>query len=107
MFRRLFSFFWDRSLLIFLIIGVMNTLISMVGSQLLLFQMLASTNAFAISMHNPSLYKKGQFFQGVRNLFLEGVTLEVGVGYVVPSDLPLSDITKEYIGMLEKTADPS
>ena len=36
MFRRLFSFFWDRSLLIFLIIGVMNTLISMVGSQLLL-----------------------------------------------------------------------
>lgn len=79
----------------------------LVGSQLLLFQMLASTNAFAISMHNPSLYKKGQFFQGVRNLFLEGVTLEVGVGYVVPSDLPLSDITKEYIGMLEKTADPS
>ena len=34
--KKLFSFFWDRSLLIFLIIGGLNTLITMVGSQLLL-----------------------------------------------------------------------
>ena len=33
--KKLFSFFWDRSLLIFLIIGGLNTLVSMVGSQLL------------------------------------------------------------------------
>ena len=36
MFKKLFSFFWDRSLLFFLIIGALNTLVSMVGSQLLL-----------------------------------------------------------------------
>ena len=36
MFKTLFSFFWDRSLLFFLIIGALNTLVSMVGSQLLL-----------------------------------------------------------------------
>jgi len=35
-FKKLFSFFWDRSLLFFLIIGALNTLVSMVGSQLLL-----------------------------------------------------------------------
>ena len=34
LFKKLFSFFWDRSLLIFLIIGGLNTLVSMVGSQL-------------------------------------------------------------------------
>jgi len=34
--KKLFSFFWDRSLLIFLIIGGLNTVISVVGSQLLL-----------------------------------------------------------------------
>ena len=33
--KKLFSFFWDRSLLIFLIIGGLNTVISMAGSQLL------------------------------------------------------------------------
>lgn len=33
--KKLFSFFWDRSLLIFLIIGGLNTLVSMAGSQLL------------------------------------------------------------------------
>ena len=36
MLLKLFSFFWDRSLLFFLIIGALNTLVSMVGSQLLL-----------------------------------------------------------------------
>lgn len=36
MFKKIFSFFWDRSLMIFLIIGGLNTVISMVGSQLLL-----------------------------------------------------------------------
>ncbi len=36
LFKKLFSFFWDSSLLIFLIIGALNTLVSMVGSQLLL-----------------------------------------------------------------------
>ena len=36
MFKKLFSFIWDRSLLFFLIIGALNTLVSMVGSQLLL-----------------------------------------------------------------------
>ena len=35
LFKKLFSFFWDRSLLIFLIIGGLNTLVSMAGSQLL------------------------------------------------------------------------
>ncbi len=35
-FKKLFHFFWDKSLLIFLIIGAGNTLISMAGSQLLL-----------------------------------------------------------------------
>lgn len=34
LFKKLFSFFWDRSLLIFLIIGGLNTLVSMAGSQL-------------------------------------------------------------------------
>lgn len=34
--KKLFAFFWDRSLLFFLIIGGLNTVISMVGSQLLL-----------------------------------------------------------------------
>ena len=33
--KKLFSFFWDRSLLIFLIIGGLNTIVSMAGSQLL------------------------------------------------------------------------
>ncbi len=36
MIKKLFSFFWDKSLLIFLIIGGLNTIISMAGSQLLL-----------------------------------------------------------------------
>ena len=34
-FKKLFAFFWDKSLLIFLIIGGLNTLVSMAGSQLL------------------------------------------------------------------------
>lgn len=34
--KKLFSFFWDKSLLIFLCIGAGNTVISMLGSQLLL-----------------------------------------------------------------------
>ncbi len=34
-FKKLFSFFWDRSLLFFLIIGGLNTLVSMAGSFLL------------------------------------------------------------------------
>ncbi len=34
--KKLFSFFWDKSLLVFLIIGGLNTIISMAGSQLLL-----------------------------------------------------------------------
>lgn len=34
--KKLFSFFWDRSLLIFLCIGLGNTIITQVGSQLLL-----------------------------------------------------------------------
>lgn len=33
--KRIFSFFWDKSLLIFLIIGGINTIVSMAGSQLL------------------------------------------------------------------------
>ena len=36
MIKKLVSFFFDRSLLIFLIIGGLNTIVSMVGSQLLL-----------------------------------------------------------------------
>ena len=36
MIKKLFAFFFDRSLLIFLIIGGLNTVVSMVGSQLLL-----------------------------------------------------------------------
>ncbi len=36
LFKKLFRFFWDKSLLIFLIIGAGNTIISMAGSQLLL-----------------------------------------------------------------------
>ena len=36
MIKKLFAFFFDRSLLIFLIIGGLNTIVSMVGSQLLL-----------------------------------------------------------------------
>ncbi|MDD3428507.1 MAG: GtrA family protein [Oscillospiraceae bacterium] len=36
MIKKLFGFFFDKSLLIFLIIGGLNTIISMVGSQLLL-----------------------------------------------------------------------
>lgn len=36
MIKKLFSFFFDRSLLIFLIIGGLNTIVSMIGSQLLL-----------------------------------------------------------------------
>ena len=35
LFKKLFSFFWDKSLLIFLIIGGLNTIVSMAGSQLL------------------------------------------------------------------------
>lgn len=34
--KKLFSFFWDKSLLFFLLIGLANTLITLVGSQLLL-----------------------------------------------------------------------
>lgn len=34
-FKKLFSFFWDKSLLFFLLIGAANTLVSMAGSQLL------------------------------------------------------------------------
>ncbi len=34
-FKKIFSFFWDKSLLFFLIIGGLNTIVSMVGSQLL------------------------------------------------------------------------
>ena len=34
-FKKLFSFFWDKSLLIFLIIGGLNTVVSVMGSQLL------------------------------------------------------------------------
>lgn len=33
--KKLFAFFWDKSLLFFLLIGVGNTLITLVGSQLL------------------------------------------------------------------------
>lgn len=33
--KKIFSFFWDKSLFTFLLIGVGNTVISMVGSQLL------------------------------------------------------------------------
>ncbi len=36
MFKKIFSFFWDKSLLIFLCIGLGNTLLTLVGSQLLL-----------------------------------------------------------------------
>ncbi len=36
MIKKLFGFFWDKSLLIFLIIGGLNTIISMAGSQILL-----------------------------------------------------------------------
>ncbi|HIV87002.1 MAG TPA: GtrA family protein [Candidatus Pygmaiobacter gallistercoris] len=36
MIKKLFAFFFDRSLLFFLIIGAANTLVSMIGSQLLL-----------------------------------------------------------------------
>lgn len=35
MFKKLFGFFFDKSLLIFLIIGGLNTIVSMAGSQLL------------------------------------------------------------------------
>lgn len=76
----------------------------LVSNQIILFQLLASTNAFAISMYNPAFYKSGNFFQGVRNLFIKDCSLEVGVGYVVPTDSHISDITKEYIDMLEKAA---
>ncbi len=47
--KKLFSFFWDKSLLIFLIIGGLNTIISMVGSQLLLTpftEMVSATFAY-------------------------------------------------------------
>ena len=33
--KKIFSFFWDKSLLIFLIIGGLNTIVSTLGSQLL------------------------------------------------------------------------
>lgn len=33
--RKLFAFFWDKSLLMFLLIGGLNTIVSMAGSQLL------------------------------------------------------------------------
>ena len=34
--KKLFAFFWDKSLLIFAIIGAVNTVITMVGTQLLM-----------------------------------------------------------------------
>lgn len=34
-FKKVFAFFWDKSLLFFLLIGAANTLVSMAGSQLL------------------------------------------------------------------------
>lgn len=40
--KKLLSFFWDKSLLIFLIIGGLNTIISMGGSQLLLAPLTAA-----------------------------------------------------------------
>lgn len=34
--KKLFSFFWDKSLLFFLAVGLLNTVITQIGSQLLL-----------------------------------------------------------------------
>lgn len=74
----------------------------LVGDQLSLFQMLDYTDAFAMSLHNPALYKHAPFMDGVRNLSIEGHTLMMSVGYIVSEDRPVSDITGEYIAMLRE-----
>ncbi len=66
MIKKLFSFFWDKSLLLFLIIGGLNTIISVTGSQLLLgpFSTLwgvdtaywASTSLMFVLCSIPSFY---------------------------------------------------
>ena len=56
LFKKLFSFFWDRSLLIFLIIGGLNTLVSMVGSQLLYGALLGRDRADVHRMQRVQLY---------------------------------------------------
>ncbi len=66
MIKKLFNFFWDKSLFIFLIIGGLNTVISMVGSQLLLVPFTAafgsvfgywgSTSIMFILCSIPSFY---------------------------------------------------
>ncbi len=64
--KKLFNFFWDKSLLIFLIIGGLNTIVSVVGSQILLvpfsaafgssFGYWGSTSIMFILCSIPSFY---------------------------------------------------
>lgn len=74
----------------------------LVGDQMSMFQMLDYTNAFAMSLYNPVFYKNMPFVEGVRNLFMKDHTLMMSAGYIIPEDRPMSDITREYIAMLEE-----
>ena len=60
MFKRFFSFFFDRSLLIFLIIGGLNTVVSMAGSFVLKaychWGLFASTAVMYVLCSIPSFY---------------------------------------------------
>ncbi|NLW79608.1 MAG: GtrA family protein [Ruminococcaceae bacterium] len=59
-FKKLFSFFWDRSLLIFLIIGAVNTVLSYVTSFLLSYY--AGWGLFAATAFSYALYSVPSFY---------------------------------------------
>ena len=88
MFKKLFSFFWDRSLLFFLIIGALNTLVSMVGSQLLLGALGywgSTALMFAVSSVFSFIFNRKYSFQSKAPLLQSAVrfTVVIAVCYLV------------------------
>ena len=100
MFKKLFSFFWDRSLLFFLIIGALNTLVSMVGSQLLLGALGywgSTALMFAVCSVFSFIFNRKYSFQSKAPLLQSAVrfTVVIAVCYLV--SFGLSDFLMPWV----------
>jgi len=69
----------------------------MVSDRATLNELIATTDAYAVGVHNEYAYQTTQCYSNVQALRLVNNQVRMGIGYVVNRSRPLSPIAQEYI----------
>ena len=68
-----------------------------VSDRATLYELIATTDAYTVGVHNEHAYSATEYYSNVRTLRLVNIQTRMEIGYVVNRSRPLSPIAEEYI----------